>query len=257
MDVGVVTGSNSFFVLTEEQVCRRDLAEYTLPLVGRTAQLPGLTYSEQDWQDNRRDGVLCRLLNLPALACKDLPEAARKYVQAGEALGTHTGFKCRNRKLWYIVPTLWPPHAFLFRQIHGYPKVVQNLTAATSTDTIHRVRYHHPAQAAQISLAFLNSMTFAFAEVLGRSYGGGVLELEPNEAEQLPVPFFADALLDLERLDNMERQGRIQDVLNITDRALLQEKMGLDKSEIEMLRQSWLKLSGRRMGRKVKAKVPA
>ncbi len=253
VDVGVVTGNNPFFVLTDEQVRLRKLSDYTLPLVGRTAQLPGLLYTEEDWQGNRQNGVLCHLLNLPAVPFEALPDAVQHYVKSGEALETHLGFKCRNRKLWYIVPTLWPPHAFLFRQIHGYPKLVENRTAATSTDTIHRVRYHQPEHAAQISLAFLNSMTFAFAEVLGRSYGGGVLELEPNEAEQIPIPFFDDVSLDLAEMDQLERRGQINTILNITDKALLQEKMGLDKSEIETLRQAWRKLSGRRIGRKAKA----
>ena len=253
VDVGVVTGNNPFFVLTEAQVQEHALSDFTLPLVGRTAQLPGLLYTEEDWQTNRRTNILCHLLNLPAVSFDGLPEAARRYIQSGETREMHTGFKCRNRKLWYIVPTLWPPHAFLFRQIHGYPKLVENRTGATSTDTIHRVRYNQPEHAAQISLAFLNSMTFAFAEVLGRSYGGGVLEIEPNEAEQIPVPFFADVSLDLEELDRLERAGEINTILNITDRELLHDRMGLDKSEIETLRQAWRKLSGRRLGRKAKA----
>ena len=260
VDVGVVTGNNPFFVLTEEGVQKHGLSDFTLPLVGRTAQLPGLLYTEEDWQTNRQTGILCHLLNLPAVSFDSLPAAAQRYVQSGEASEMHVGFKCRNRKLWYIVPTLWPPHAFLFRQIHGYPKLVENRTGATSTDTIHRVRYQQPEHAAQISLAFLNSMTFAFAEVLGRSYGGGVLELEPNEAEQIPVPFFADVSLDLEELDRLERAGEINTILNITDKGLLQDRMGLDKGEIETLRQAWRKLSGRRMGRKVKtakSKEPA
>ncbi len=253
VDVGVVTGNNAFFVLTEAQVQAQQLSEYTLPLVGRTAQLPGLTYTEEDWQTNRQANVLCHLLNLPAVHFDALSEPMQAYVKRGEDAEMHIGFKCRNRKIWYIVPTLWSPDAFLFRQIHGYPKLVENRTQATSTDTIHRVRYHQPQQADQISMAFLNSMTFAFAEVLGRSYGGGVLELEPNEAEQIPIPFFLDTQLDLEELDWLERAGQINTILNITDKALLQGKMGLDKNEIEMLRSAWRKLSGRRIGRKVKA----
>ena len=253
VDVGVVTGNNSFFVLTESQIQASGLSAWTLPLVGRTAQLPGLTYTEEDWQANRQANVLCHLLNLPANRFDLLAEPMQVYVKTGEDAEMHVGFKCRNRKLWYIVPTLWSPDAFLFRQIHGYPKLVENRTQATSTDTIHRVRYHQPQQADQISLAFLNSMTFAFAEVLGRSYGGGVLELEPNEAEQIPIPFFLDTQLDLAELDRLERDGQINTILNITDKALLQDKMGLDKNEIETLRTSWRKLSGRRMGRKVKA----
>ena len=39
-----------------------------------------------------------------------------------------------------------------------------------------------------LAAASINSVTFAFSEVMGRSYGGGVLELEPREAEPLPFP---------------------------------------------------------------------
>ena len=253
VDVGVVTGNNSFFVLSESQVQAQELSSCTLPLVGRTAQLPGLIYTEEDWSANRKADVLCHLLHPAPVKLDALPLPMQRYVQSGEATQMHIGFKCRNRRLWYIVPTLWSPDAFLFRQIHGYPKLVENRTQATSTDTIHRVRYHQPRQADQISLAFLNSMTFVFAEVLGRSYGGGVLELEPNEAEQIPIPFFPGTQIDFAEVDHLERQGQIDRILDITDKQLLQDKMGLDKNEVTTLRSSWRKLSGRRMGRKVKA----
>lgn len=254
VDVGVVTGNNSFFVLTDAQVKANALYGLTLPLVGRTAQLPGLVYSGGDWLANQREGVLCHLLNLPPVAFDALSPAAQDYVRLGESADVHAGFKCRNRKLWYIVPTLWSPDAFLFRQIHEYPKIVQNQTAATSTDTIHRVRVKHPEHARLLTASFLNSMTFAFAEVFGRSYGGGVLELEPNEAEQIPVPFFADSDLDFAELDRLERARQIDALLDITDRALLQNSMGFTPAECADFRGIWRKLSGRRVGRKSKAK---
>lgn len=252
VDVGVVTGNNQFFVLNEEQVRALGLAEYTLPLVGRTAQLPGLIFNKRDWLASCGAGISCHLLNLPSIPFSELPAAAKKYVQAGEENGVHTGFKCRIRKLWYIVPTLWPPDAFLFRQIHEYPKLVLNRAKATSTDTIHRVRYHQPQHSKKITAAFLNSMTFAFSEVMGRSYGGGVLELEPNEAEQLPVPFFNDLKLDFDEMDRLEKAGQIDSILEIADNELLHKRMGFNKLEVEMFRGIWRKLSGRRIGRKVK-----
>lgn len=253
VDVGVVTGNNSFFVLNEEQVSKLGLAKFTLPLVGRTSQLPGIIFATDDWQSNRADGVACHLLNLPELPFEQLPKAAQAYIRVGETAGAHEGYKCRIRKLWYIPPTRWVPHAFLFRQIHAYPKLVFNCTGATSTDTIHRVRYHQPQFADQITCSFLNSMTFAFSEVLGRSYGGGVLELEPNEAEQLPIPFFPDSALDLSRLEHLERSGQIASVLDVTDHELLCRRLGFSVQEAGMFREIWRKLSGRRMGRKGKA----
>lgn len=37
--------------------------------------------------------------------------------------------------------------------------------------------------------SFYNSLTLSFAELNGRYYGGGVLELTPNEFKRLPIPF--------------------------------------------------------------------
>ena len=39
-----------------------------------------------------------------------------------------------------------------------------------------------------LPLASLNSMTLLGAETVGRAYGGGMLKLEPKEADLLPVP---------------------------------------------------------------------
>ncbi len=37
--------------------------------------------------------------------------------------------------------------------------------------------------------SFYNSLTLSFAELYGRYYGGGVLELTPNEFKKIPVPY--------------------------------------------------------------------
>jgi len=121
---------------------------------------------------------------------------------------------------------------------------------ATCTDTIHRVRLRNGTPAKTVTAAFLNSLTFAFSEVIGRSYGGGVLELEPNEAEILPLPLAGADTLDLNELDRLLRAGDICSVLNITDDVLLRRGMGLSIEETQMLRSIWQKLRDRRINRK-------
>ncbi len=249
VDVGIVTGNNNFFVLNEERLRMAGLEKYTVPLVGRTAQLPNLIYAHNNWLQDRQTAIGCHLLNLPSVPFEELPLAARKYVRQGEAAKVHEGYKCSIRKPWYSTPSLWEPHAFLFRQIYTYPKLVFNCAGAVSTDTIHRVRLHRPQHAEQITLSYLNSLTFAFAEVMGRSYGGGVLELEPTEAEQIPVPFFDDLHLPFAEIERLETQQTIDEVLNITDRDLLRKRLGFDVHDTQMFRSIWRKLSGRRLGR--------
>lgn len=98
-------------------------------------------------------------------------------------------------------------------------------------------------------------MTFAFAEVLGRSYGGGVLELEPNEADNLPIPPLQETNIMLETLDRLSRSNEITKVLDLTDHVYLRNGMGLATSDIDVLRGIWQKLSHRRTSRTFKRRV--
>lgn len=80
-----------------------------------------------------------------------------------------------------------------------------------------------------------------------------MLELEPNEAEKLPLPLAGADKLDLNELDSLLRSGDIYSVLDITDRVLLREGMGLSAEETQQLRTMWEKLRDRRVNRKLDA----
>ncbi|MDQ2784505.1 MAG: class I SAM-dependent methyltransferase [Chloroflexota bacterium] len=255
VDVGVVTGNNNFFVLTDEQVDAHHLRPFTVPLVGRTAQLPGLVYGKDDSDRDRHANVRCHLLFPPNEPQEMLPDELIRYLDQGEQQAVHEGYKCSIRKRWYIVPSVSTPDAFLFRQINRFPKLVLNETDATSTDTIHRVRFHNKDHIRPAIAAFHNSMTFAFTEVLGRSYGGGVLELEPNEADNLPIPPLQETNIMLETLDRLSRSNEITQALDLTDHVYLRQGMGLATSDIDALRGIWEKLSHRRTSRTFKRRV--
>lgn len=247
VDVGIVTGQNRFFVLSNEQVKEYSLTDYTLPIVGRSGHLKGAIFSEADWQANVESNFPAHLLNLPNVPLDELPKAAREYIASGEKAELHKGFKCRIRNRWYIVPSVWTPDAFMLRQIHAYPKIIVNKTKTTCTDTIHRVRLRNGVNGDVIAAAFLNSLTFAFSEVIGRSYGGGVLELEPNEAEKLPLPLEASEKLNLAQIHNLLLNGDVESVLDITDKVLLIDGLCLSGKEVRTLRGIWRKLRDRRI----------
>ena len=250
VDVGIVTGLNEFFVLSQQQVEKHALMPYTQRIVGRSAHLPGILFSESDWLMNVEKQSPAFLLNLPDEPFHRLPDTLKEYVNGGEEKGLHKGYKCRIRNRWYIVPSVWIPQAFMLRQVHHYPKIILNDAAATCTDTIHRVRLRNGVPAGTVAASFLNSLTFAFSEVTGRSYGGGVLELEPNEAEKLPLPLIGADMLNLYELDKLLREGNIYAALDITDKVLLQDGLGLSCNETKMLRTIWQKLRDRRINRK-------
>ena len=104
-------------------------------------------------------------------------------------------------------------------------------------------------------MAFLNSLTFAFAEVTGRSYGGGVLTFEPSEAERLPLPLCNAEQLDPRQIDNLLRTNDIEATLDMTDRVLLRDGLGLSDAEIKTLRGIWEKLRDRRINRTTQRRI--
>lgn len=250
VDVGIVTGLNEFFVLTERQVMEYSLGPYTQRIVGRSGHLQGIIFSDSDWKTNVGKQYPAFLLSLPDVPFDVLPEPVKDYVIGGEKKEINKGYKCRIRKHWYTVPSIWTPQAFMLRQVHSYPKIILNEAGATCTDTIHRVKLLNGTKASTITTAFLNSLTFAFTEVIGRSYGGGVLELEPREAGKLPLPLMGANSLDICEINNLLLKSEIEAVLDITDKVLLADNLGLDAKDAKMLRSIWKKLRDRRINRK-------
>jgi adenine-specific DNA methylase len=260
VDVGVVSGRNSFFCLTPGQAQARGLGHLCVPLVARSAQLRGIRYTEEDLGKQAAEELRCLLLAVPEEHRPADDPALARYVALGEAEGVHRGYKCSIRRAWWSVPSVWRPDAFMLRQIHLGPRVVANLTAATSTDTVHRVRLLGEVSAEQLAAAVTNSLTFAFSEVMGRSYGGGILELEPGEADALPVadprPVEAGTVRAVDRL---LRDGDLDGAVDLVDARLLVGGMGLTPERVALLRSVWRDLRERRArrGRRGAATSPA
>jgi adenine-specific DNA methylase len=250
IDVGIVTGRNEFFVLSRDEAMGLGVLGWCKELVGRSSQIPGLVLRREDWQLLESANSKCYLMQLGPTERDNLPPNALEYVEAGEREGYHEGYKCRIRHpRWWNVPSVWEPDAFLLRQIYDGPRIIANRASAVSTDTIHRVRTKDGVDAEWLASASMNSLTWAFAEIRGRSYGGGVLELEPTEAEGLPFPKQKPLDTPLDELDQQVRGARVETILSEVDRQLL-VPAGISNRDIEMLRGIWKKLYQRRMSRR-------
>ncbi len=248
VNVGVVSGQNSFFVINQETAASNGIADSCVPIISRSFQLDGLTLTDKDF-DRRLRMQNNILLFLPEGELNDNEYA---YVRYGETKGYSKNYKCRIRTPWYRVPTSWMPDAFFFRQVGSYPRIVLNEKAAHATDTLHKIRFLEGVDGKALAVAFNNSYTFLMSELMGRSYGGGVLTFEPSEARNLPIPFKGDLELDFERADTLVRQDRIEDLVDYVDDALLGEKLGMSRVDIARLNSSWKTLRDRRLTRKMR-----
>lgn len=128
--------------------------------------------------------------------------------------------------------------------------MILNRKHALVTDTLHKVRFLDDINGDKVAAAFLNTYTFALSETLGRSYGGGVLTFEPGEMRKIRIPMKMSEYLDLQKIDQLQRDGKIEEILQYTDKILLHDGLGLSEYEIVLLRSIWNKLRDRRMTRK-------
>ncbi len=250
VDVGLVTGRNEFFMLKEEQVREWKLGAYTIPVASKSNQLKGITFSEADFLVNSKAQNSIYLFAPPNEDFNKLPKVCQDYIKYGEEKEFNTGYKTRIRKRWYITPSLWVPDAFALRQVGDYPKLIINETGASSTDTIHRIRFKADLDRKKVVISFLNSLSFAFSEISGRSYGGGVMTFEPTEIEDIILPRPVEFNVDFDLIDFLIRQRKIEEVLDIVDKELLIKQHGFKIEEVNALRAIWKKLSDRRINRK-------
>lgn len=250
VNVGLVSGENNFFLMNKDTVDTYGLNNSVKKVIGRSEQLKGILLGEDDFDVlvEKQKKVFIFMPKKEELSKLDKPE--QKYIKYGVKQGLNKGYKCRIRKLWYCIPQSWEPDGFVIRQANRYPKIVLNNAKAVSTDTVHKVRFLPGVDREQVAGAFLNSFTLAQAEITGRSYGGGVLTFEPGEIRKLMLPMNYAEKLDIKKIDCLIRDNRIEEVLSYTDEILLHQGLGLSQHETTMLRNIWLKLSERRLGRK-------
>lgn len=250
VDIGVVTGANDFFMLTKAQVAEHKLPFSALvPAVSRAVHIQGTRFTHLDWSKQVEAGA-------PAYLFLTDPDGVRgpveRYVKLGEERGLPQRYKCKHREPWYRVPYMRRPDLFLSYMSHFAPRLVVNEAGATNTNTVHGVFLSDPLLAEPLAAAFLNSATLLSAEIEGRSYGGGVLKLEPGEAVKLLVPrltpkLCTDLMAALPQIDAMVRRGEIDEASVVADRIVLGETF--EKAEIENIRAVLSALRSRRFSR--------
>lgn len=256
INVGITTGNNRYFSITEETCKKYNLEDVTLPLIGRSSHAHGITFTKEDWEKNRVTGKRARLISFPESVPFDhYPADHRAYVALGESQGENTGYKCSIRERWYVVPSVWIPDAFFLRRNNLYPKFVLNECNAVSTDTMHRMKFYIGVEPENVLLSYYNSISFAFTEICGRSYGGGVLEILPGEMGNIVLPKIEniDAIYRaslLQRIDTIVRNnGNIEDALDIVDNEVLIGMLGVNSDWCRQCRTVWRKLQRRRLNR--------
>jgi adenine-specific DNA methylase len=255
-EVAAVTGANEFFSVDPATSSEFGLDRFTLPLLPRLKHAKGLVYASSDHLITLNSGARSLLLDFSA----DRPDPStysgpRRYLQIGQSTGLPARYKCRIREPWYRIPHIRPGSMMLSKRSHLFPRMVLNEAGVVTTDTIYRgeLRSAGNVLPSDFVAAFHNSVTLLSAEIEGRTFGGGVLELVPTEIRRLRVVAIEGFGKHLEALDHLARAGapsvENEGLIEATDRLLMKEGLGISSSILVSLREGRRELLGRRLER--------
>jgi adenine-specific DNA methylase len=245
VDVGIVTGANQFFLVNDQTVQEFELEPWSHAMFGRSEHVQGIVFSTADHEANRRAGLRANFLWFQEENIDKLPEKVRLYLRGGVEAKLDRRYKCRVRRPWYKVPSVYTAPIAMLKRAHHYPRLILNSARAYSTDTAYRIRPNNaPAEA--LVLNFVNSLTCLTAELEGRHYGGGVLELVPSEIERLLLPLLECSPEQLAAADAEYRRTRDPGAFLRTRDRMVLGALRLSRREEAILFGAWCKLHDRR-----------
>jgi len=204
---GIATGSNEYFILSEQQIIARGL-----PMEAFMPILPSPRYLQANEIKARPDGtpdIERRLfilnIKLPEYNIRERFPALFDYLQEGKALGLHERYICKHRALWYAQENR-PPAPIVCTYLgrrdtkNGRPfRFIRNDSQATVAN-VFLAMYPTPlltralAHDKNLLLVIWQALNGLSPEKLlgeGRVYGGGLYKLEPSELANVPVPNLA------------------------------------------------------------------
>lgn len=243
VDVGIVTGANSFFLINNETVENNKLNDYVYPMFGRSDHCKGIIYDKKQHRENEKLNYPTNFVYLDD-DFKNYSKSVQQYILSGEEQELHTRYKCRIRTPWYKVPSVYSTKIGMLKRSHDTPRLIFNKLEAFTTDTAYRVG-SSKVNAEKFVYCFINPLTAIFAELQGRYYGGGVLEMVPSEIEKLMIPIPNTVEVNLRELDNDIRTLSMEEVLVKQGRKVL-GAVGVSNDEVQALVDTWLFLKNRR-----------
>jgi len=255
--LGMVTGNNGYFALSPQRVSelglsRKDLIRLSPP---GSSHLRGLSLSSDMLTRLGRKGRSTWLFRPTG----ELSEAAQSYVDAGHVAGVDNAYKCRVRSPWYRVPLLAPADLLLTCMNADTPRLTTNSAGAHHLNSVHGVylsEKHRDLGRELLPLASLNSVTLLNAEMVGRSYGGGILKLEPREADvwAMPSPHLVAARAPQlrsirDRVATLLQYGKLSEAVALVDDALLLDSSIVAAPDLQSVRAAHAAMTARRVTR--------
>jgi hypothetical protein len=217
---GLATGSNSFFILDDQEI-----KQWQIPRRFLKPILPGPRYLTADIIGPRSDGAPVVSPQLHLLDCNEPEEKIKAswprfyaYLQKGKEEDIHASYLASHRAPWYSQEQR-PPAPFLCtymgRSAKGkHPfRFIWNRSDATAHNVylmlypkrrLQEVLKNHPELAARVFEA-LQSVSPGDLISEGRVYGGGLHKMEPKELAQVPARAVLESIDGQVRIERQEK----------------------------------------------------
>lgn len=245
---GIVTAANDFFIISKEKEKEFNLSKFTKPIIRKGLYVNGsVVFDKSNIKELEKKNLPTKFLHLTdeTVVTKELSE----YLAIGEQEKIPGRYKCQKRKNWYVVPNVsTAPQAFFFKRSHLYPKLLKNNSGAFVTDSAYKIEMKNKFDINSFIFSFYNSLTLLFAEIEGRYYGGGVLELTPSEFKKIPLPYNYISEIEFHKFTTQfENKASINDILKENDYKILHSTLGLNLNQIRRVEEIREKLIVKRM----------
>ena len=182
--IGYVSGANDFFHLRPSEAARWKIPKALLqPSLRSTRVMPKERVTQtlvDSWTRNDDKVLLLRLSR-----DTELPAGVRAYLDSNAGREARLGYKCRNRKPWYVVPDVQIPDVMLSYMSGRSVNLVLNEAGVTCTNSVHSVRLRDQALAQALLPQWHSPFVRLSCELEGHALGGGMLKLEPREAGRI------------------------------------------------------------------------
>ncbi|MDC0764748.1 N-6 DNA methylase [Brevibacillus sp. AG] len=235
---GIVTGNNDYFIVSKSSIKKYGLQKYCKPILKKSFFIKDtIIIRENEFRKISDKELPCYLIDLNRIKSNRMPKRIKEYIAKGELEDVHKGYKCNIRPEWYKVPSIWSSEGVFFKRSHLYPKILYNECGAFITDTGYRIKMKESVSIKNLVFCFYNSLTLLLAELNGRNYGGGVLEVTPKEFQNLRLPFYDAGEILFEQLQQRFSSGvPIEDILDFTDRVILHQQFDISMETIQMIK---------------------
>lgn len=184
----------------------------------------------------------------------NISNGEQAYINYGEEIKVHEGYKCKKRKPWYITPETAIPDVIL--TVFGdIPRLLSNTGKYIISNTLLGGFLVSDASSKDLACRWYNSLTLLFVEIYIHSLGGGTLVFIPGETDKMEIlSDFPKSKVDetYQMLNDCMLQKGIEKTYELGDKLVLKDIYNLSKKEIDEIKasveylRSWRKPDKRR-----------